>query len=144
MRLLHRLAISVFVVAMHFAAIPRAAAQDLYDTSELRTFALTFHDANWLSLLRSPMRRRERVVVAFFGIRGIGSFYYLAYAVSAADFPDQRLLWATLGFVVIVSVVVHGVSATPVMQWVDAIRDDAERHAADRDDRHRDRERDRG
>ena len=53
MRLLHRLAISVFVVAMHFAAIPRAAAQDLYDTNALRTFALTFHDANWLSLLRS-------------------------------------------------------------------------------------------
>lgn len=30
-----------------------AAAQDLYDTATLRSFNLTFHDANWLTLLRN-------------------------------------------------------------------------------------------
>jgi NhaP-type Na+/H+ or K+/H+ antiporter len=69
------------------------------------------------------MRKRERAVVAFFGIRGIGSFYYLAYAATAASFPDQALLWATIGFVVIVSVVLHGVAATPVMQRVDRLQE---------------------
>lgn len=34
------------------AAVPSAWAQDLYDTTVLRTFSITFHDANWLTLLR--------------------------------------------------------------------------------------------
>lgn len=35
-----------------FLSLP-AVAQDLYDTTVLRTFHLTFHDANWLTLLRN-------------------------------------------------------------------------------------------
>lgn len=58
-------------------------------------------------------------MIALFGIRGVGSFYYLAYATTKADFPQAELLWATVGLVVIVSVVVHGVAATPVMQLLD-------------------------
>jgi NhaP-type Na+/H+ or K+/H+ antiporter len=58
-------------------------------------------------------------VIAFFGIRGIGSFYYLAYATATVTFPNSAELWALIGFVVIVSVVVHGISATPVMKRLD-------------------------
>lgn len=39
---------SVFALAV----IGPATAQDLYDLTQLRTFALTFHDANWEQLLR--------------------------------------------------------------------------------------------
>jgi len=35
------------------ACTPAARAQDLYDTTILRTFAPTFHDTNWLTLLRN-------------------------------------------------------------------------------------------
>ncbi len=59
-------------------------------------------------------------MIAAFGIRGIGSFYYLAYATTKADFPQTELIWATVALVVIVSVVVHGVAATPVMRMLDA------------------------
>jgi NhaP-type Na+/H+ or K+/H+ antiporter len=75
--------------------------------------------AAWLSLRGSPGSKGEHAVIAFFGIRGIGSFYYLAYATAAATFAEAEALWALVGFVVIVSVVVHGVSATPVMQRLD-------------------------
>lgn len=80
-----------------------------------------------VALIGSSAGPKERAVISFFGIRGLGSFYYLAYAVNEADFPDERLLYATVGFVVVVSVVVHGVLATPVMQRVDRAR---ERHHA--------------
>ena len=40
-----------------------------------------------------------------------------------AKFPDADLVWATVGFVVLLSVVVHGVAATPVMQWLDRTRE---------------------
>lgn len=59
---------------------------------------------------------RERNVIAFFGIRGIGSFYYLAYGLNQTSFHDVELLWALVGFVAVVSIVLHGVTATPVMK----------------------------
>lgn len=73
----------------------------------------------WLALRGAPGAPAEHAVIAFFGIRGIGSFYYLAYATTTAAFPQARELWALIGFVVIVSVVVHGISATPVMKRLD-------------------------
>ncbi|WP_091091415.1 cation:proton antiporter [Micromonospora nigra] len=75
--------------------------------------------AGWLALRGAPGRPAEHWVIAVFGIRGVGSFYYLAYATTKADFPQAKLVWATVGLVVIVSVVLHGVAATPVMQLLD-------------------------
>ena len=58
-------------------------------------------------------------MIAFFGIRGIGSFYYLAYATAATTIPQRDEVWAVVGFVVVVSVIVHGIAATPVMRRLD-------------------------
>ncbi|MFI2711531.1 cation:proton antiporter [Micromonospora sp. NPDC018662] len=73
----------------------------------------------WLSLRGAPGRAAEHWVISAFGIRGVGSFYYLAYATSKTDFPQAELLWATVGLVVVVSVVAHGIAATPIMQLLD-------------------------
>lgn len=73
----------------------------------------------FLSLRGAPGRTSEHWVISAFGIRGIGSFYYLAYATSHAQFPGADLLWATVGFVVLVSVVLHGVASTPIMRLLD-------------------------
>ena len=77
----------------------------------------------WLSLRGAPGRPSEHWVISLFGIRGVGSFYYLAYATTKADFPQARLLWATVGLVVVVSVVAHGIAATPIMQLLDRAGD---------------------
>jgi sodium/hydrogen antiporter len=57
-------------------------------------------------------------LVAWFGIRGVGSLFYLAYAlrqgVSGAQARD--LISATL-LCVAVSILLHGMSATPLMRW---------------------------
>jgi len=76
-----------------------------------------------LSLRGAPGSTAEHWVIAAFGIRGIGSFYYLSYALTHAAFPGADLIWATIGFVVLVSVVLHGVAATPVMQMLDRAHD---------------------
>jgi sodium/hydrogen antiporter len=55
-------------------------------------------------------------------VRGVGSIYYLAYATGQAHFPDQRLLWSTVAFTIVLSVLVHGVAATPVMRWLEKVR----------------------
>ncbi len=111
MRLLIRLAIPVFVVAMHLAAIPRAAAQDLYDTTQLRTFALTFHDANWLTLLRNNYASSTNILADLVvdgvtypnvGVRIRGNTSYTALPTGSEKFslkietdfvdPEQKLM----------------------------------------------------
>ena len=74
--------------------------------------------------LEGGLDRGEMMAVAFFGVRGVGSLYYLAYAASHEHVPDEPWLWSTVAFTVIVSVLLHGVSATPVMARLDARRSD--------------------
>ena len=69
---------------------------------------------------------REARVVSFFGVRGIGSLYYLAYATGQAEFDGYREVWSAAALTVLLSIVVHGVAATPVMMWLDRIRGSAE------------------
>ena len=68
------------------------------------------------------IRWRERAAISFFGIRGIGSLYYLSYALNEAEFPEAETLWALVAFVMLVSVVVHGVAGAPVMNTLDRRR----------------------
>ncbi|MFI6817492.1 cation:proton antiporter [Nonomuraea sp. NPDC050328] len=77
----------------------------------------------WLAQLGGPGGPRERAVISFYGIRGIGSLYYLAYALGHADFgvPAEEL-WAIAAFTVLASVVLHGISATQVMRYMDRLR----------------------
>ena len=69
------------------------------------------------------MGRQERRVVAFFGVRGVGTLYYLAYATGyGVELEGLREVWSTVAFAVLLSVVVHGVLATPVMARLDRAR----------------------
>lgn len=72
--------------------------------------------ATWLGLLGSHSSARQRWLVAWFGIRGIGSLYYLMYAINHG-LPDAlagQLTALTLATVV-TSIFVHGISVTPLM-----------------------------
>lgn len=75
--------------------------------------------AGMLSLTGSPMLRCERTVVSLFGIRGVGSFYYLAYAGNIQDFRQIDTVWTTTSFVVLVSVLAFGMMSAPMMGWLD-------------------------
>jgi NhaP-type Na+/H+ or K+/H+ antiporter len=61
----------------------------------------------------------EKLTLAFFGIRGVGSFYYLAYAVNHMPVPGADRLWALMGLVVLLSILMHGLTVTPVMRGID-------------------------
>jgi NhaP-type Na+/H+ or K+/H+ antiporter len=69
-----------------------------------------------LGLARAPVSRSQRWLIAWFGIRGVGSLYYLMYAVNQGLDPSlaQRLSALTLA-VIVASIVAHGVSVTPLM-----------------------------
>ncbi len=70
----------------------------------------------WLGLLGSKTATDQRRLIGWFGIRGIGSVYYLMFAISHG-LPSplaERFIAITLS-VVTASVVLHGISVTPLM-----------------------------
>ena len=71
------------------------------------------------SFVGSPLPNRDRLMMAWLGIRGLGSVYYVAYGLNHAEFGSSERLWAITGFIVLVSIVVHGITATPLMQLLD-------------------------
>ncbi|WP_123538555.1 cation:proton antiporter [Halosimplex salinum] len=84
--------------------------------------------AGLLGMVGTPEIWQERAIIASYGVRGIGSFYYLSHALNAATFQEFELvvatnqLWAFLGFVVVASLVLHGITAAPVMNTIDEWR----------------------
>ncbi len=76
----------------------------------------------YLTLWRQNISFREKATISFFGIRGIGSFYYLSFAVTQATFSEEQQLWSIAGFIVLISVLVHGIMASPVMRYLDRRR----------------------
>ena len=67
----------------------------------------------------SPLTGPQRWAAAFFGVRGVGSIYYLAYAAGEVEAFGADWLWSTVGFTIVSSVLVHGALASPVMRRVD-------------------------
>jgi NhaP-type Na+/H+ or K+/H+ antiporter len=76
--------------------------------------------AGLVSLIGAGLDRRVGLAIAFFGIRGMGTVYYLAHAVTEERFAHALDVWAVAIFVIIASIVVHGITATPALARVDA------------------------
>ena len=83
-----------------------------------------------LSLIGTMERHRERAVVAFYGVRGVGSIYYLAYAGSHAELTNEAELWAIVAFTILLSTCVHGFTAGIAVERV--TQDEEERALKER------------
>jgi NhaP-type Na+/H+ or K+/H+ antiporter len=75
--------------------------------------------AGLIGLIGLKAERGEKLTLAFFGIRGVGSIYYVAYALNHADFPQPDRLWAIVALVILLSIVLHGLTVTPIMRRLD-------------------------
>jgi NhaP-type Na+/H+ or K+/H+ antiporter len=74
----------------------------------------------FVGFLGSRQPRLVRLAVGYFGIRGIGSLYSMSYAGRAGHLQELERLWAVVALVVLLSVIVYGISASPIMQRLDA------------------------
>ena len=73
--------------------------------------------AVYAGLIGTQVSGSQRNLMSWFGIRGIGSLYYLLYAINhdIQSALAERLLSITLA-VIVASIIVHGISVTPLMQ----------------------------
>ena len=72
--------------------------------------------AGMLAMAGSPHPPLERWLLAFLGIRGIGSMYYVAYGINHGNFGDSERLWAAVGFLILASIVIHGLSSDALLR----------------------------
>ena len=69
-------------------------------------------------MVRTLLSRAQRVFIAWFGVRGVGSVYYLAFALSDGVPAEAARTFADITLVVVAaSIVMHGVSVAPLMRW---------------------------
>lgn len=92
------------------------AARNIVDV--LLLFLIIRPLAILVGLARTPLGGVEKGLIGWFGIRGIGSLYYLAYAIlhglpqSRVDAVANAVLSA-----IAISVAIHGITVTPLMNW---------------------------
>jgi len=66
--------------------------------------------AGWISLTASSLARPDRAVISVYGVRGIGSIYYLAYATSHTELDTLSDLWIITALTIFLSTILHGFS----------------------------------
>lgn len=69
-----------------------------------------------ISLMGTKLRLREKLAISFFGIRGMGSFFYLSFALDKAQFSNKEELWSLVAFIVLISILIHGLTASFTMK----------------------------
>ena len=79
--------------------------------------------AVYAGLVRTPATVTQKVLMSWFGIRGIGSLYYLMYVINhGVDGELAATLVSLTISVIVASIVLHGVSVTPLMNRYERLR----------------------
>jgi NhaP-type Na+/H+ or K+/H+ antiporter len=106
----------VAVILAVGAMLPHARLDAVTGVFLLLLFLVIRPLSVWLGLLGAPVSREQRVLMSWFGIRGVGSIYYLMFAVHrGVPGPLARELIGITLTTVAFSIVLHGVSVTPLM-----------------------------
>ncbi len=69
-----------------------------------------------LFLIKTPTNNMQRWLLGWFGIRGIGSLYYLSYALNHGLETQAEDAVALTISIVAISIVVHGITAQPILE----------------------------
>lgn len=85
--------------------------------------------AVWIATMGERVPWQRRLLLGWFGIRGIGTLNYLAFALTHGLPGDFGQLVADAAITVVaLSILVHGVTATPLMNWRGRALDDHRQH----------------
>lgn len=72
----------------------------------------------FVALIKTGLHWKEKLVISFFGIKGIGSFFYLSFALKQTEFSAGPDLWTIVALTVLFSLFLHGITATGIMKKV--------------------------
>jgi len=71
----------------------------------------------YVAMLTTNFSKAKKIAIGFFGIKGIGSFFYLSYAVLYGNFKEYEELFGIVSYVVLFSIVIHGLTSLRVIDY---------------------------
>ncbi|TVZ53358.1 cation:proton antiporter [Dokdonia sp. Hel_I_53] len=71
----------------------------------------------YLAMCTTEFSIAKKWAISFFGIRGIGSFFYLSYALLNGNFSEYEELFGITSYVILFSILVHGLSSLRVLDY---------------------------
>lgn len=120
-KLLEITAIVILGTVLLFEPIFKYAGQSLLVAALL--FLVIRPLGVWLSTLGSGLPKNTRNLMGWFGIKGLGSIYYLTYALGEGVTGEtaEQIAWITYT-VVVLSIIIYGISAYPLMAWYENVK----------------------
>ncbi|WP_081868486.1 cation:proton antiporter [Flavimarina sp. Hel_I_48] len=70
-----------------------------------------------IALLGTDFSKKKKWAVSFFGVKGVGSFFYLSYGIYEGNFSKANELYALVTVAVLISIIVHGLTGPRVVQY---------------------------
>ncbi|RDK85463.1 cation:proton antiporter [Marinirhabdus gelatinilytica] len=71
----------------------------------------------YLAMATTNFSTAKKWAIGFFGIKGIGSFFYLSFALMHGTFEGYRELFGIVSYVVLFSIVIHGLTSLRVIDY---------------------------
>ncbi|MEC5158831.1 cation:proton antiporter [Chryseobacterium sp. MP_3.2] len=71
----------------------------------------------YVAMLTTNFSTAKKWAISFFGVRGIGSFFYLSFALLNGNFEDFTQLFGIVSYVVLFSIVIHGLTSLRVIEY---------------------------
>lgn len=70
-----------------------------------------------IALIGSKEKLKTKLAISFFGIRGIGSVFYLSWAFVQFDgFTYKSELYSITAYIILISIIIHGITAPTVIE----------------------------
>ena len=73
----------------------------------------------YIAQFNSQLHTKQKLAISFYGIRGIGSVFYLTYAIKHGQFYNTNQLFSIIALVILISIVLHGLTAKRTMDKVE-------------------------
>ncbi|WP_394370260.1 cation:proton antiporter [Zobellia russellii] len=70
-----------------------------------------------IALMGTPFTEPKKWAVSSFGIKGVGSFFYLAFALHEGNFIATNEIYAFVSYVVMFSILIHGITGPSVISY---------------------------
>jgi sodium/hydrogen antiporter len=77
--------------------------------------------AAYILLWKAPVTRLQKLLMGWFGLRGIGSLYYLSYALNHDATGQARQAVSLTLSVVAISILLHGISVQPILDYYERL-----------------------
>lgn len=71
----------------------------------------------YLAMLTTSLNTAKKWAIGFFGVRGIGSFFYISYALLHGNFVDYNPIFGIASYVILFSIIIHGFTSLRVIDY---------------------------